>query len=118
MQTEIRPTAIPAPRPVQVPRHPRHVTRASLFAFDCHLCPNRQVAGAGLGGAAGSGLDHRGASDPGGTARQAGETAAGADGMAVTGEISLAVAAEASGENFPLALRILPRSGRAHLTAL
>jgi squalene synthase HpnC len=37
--------------------------------------------------------------------------------MAVTGEISLAVAAKASGENFPVALRVLPRSVRAHLTA-
>jgi squalene synthase HpnC len=37
--------------------------------------------------------------------------------MAVTGEISLAVAAKASGENFPVALRMLPRSVRAHLTA-
>jgi squalene synthase HpnC len=50
-----------------------------------------------------------------------GETAegatAGADGMAVTGAISLAVAAKASGENFPVALRVLPRSVRAHLSA-
>lgn len=37
--------------------------------------------------------------------------------MAVTGEISLAVAAKASGENFPVALRVLPRSVRAHLSA-
>ena len=52
---------------------------------------------------------------------EAGEAAAGAapgaDGMAVTGEISLAVAAKASGENFPVALRVLPRSVRAHLSA-
>jgi squalene synthase HpnC len=37
--------------------------------------------------------------------------------MAVTGEISLAVAAKASGENFPVALRMLPGSVRRHLTA-
>jgi squalene synthase HpnC len=52
---------------------------------------------------------------------EAGEAAAGpapgADGMAVTGEISLAVAAKASGENFPVALRVLPRSVRAQLSA-
>lgn len=37
--------------------------------------------------------------------------------MVVTGQISLAVAAKASGENFPVALRVLPRSVRGHLTA-
>jgi squalene synthase HpnC len=37
--------------------------------------------------------------------------------MAVTGQISLAVAAKASGENFPVALRMLPKSVRGHLTA-
>jgi squalene synthase HpnC len=36
----------------------------------------------------------------------------------VTAEVSLAVAAKASGENFPVALRVLPRRYRAHLTAL
>jgi squalene synthase HpnC len=41
-----------------------------------------------------------------------------APGMAVTAEVSLAVAAKASGENFPVALRVLPGSWRAHLTAL
>jgi squalene synthase HpnC len=39
-------------------------------------------------------------------------------GMAVATEVSLAVAAKASGENFPVALRVLPRAWRAHLTAL
>jgi len=38
--------------------------------------------------------------------------------MAVTAEISLAVAAKASAENFPVALRVLPKRYRAHLTAL
>jgi squalene synthase HpnC len=36
----------------------------------------------------------------------------------VTAEISLAVAAKASAENFPVALRVLPKRYRAHLTAL
>jgi squalene synthase HpnC len=39
-------------------------------------------------------------------------------GIAVAAEVSLAVAAKASGENFPVALRVLPRAWRAHLTAL
>jgi len=38
--------------------------------------------------------------------------------MAVAAEVSLAVAAKASGENFPVALRVLPGAWRAHLTAL
>jgi len=41
-----------------------------------------------------------------------------APGMTVAAEVSLAVAAKASGENFPVALRVLPRAWRAHLTAL
>lgn len=41
-----------------------------------------------------------------------------APGIRVAAEVSLAVAAKASGENFPVALRVLPRSWRAHLTAL
>jgi squalene synthase HpnC len=45
-------------------------------------------------------------------------TAAGTGGMAVAAEVSLAVAAKASGENFPVALRVLPRARRVHLTAL
>ena len=36
----------------------------------------------------------------------------------MTAEVSLAVAAKASAENFPVALRVLPRRYRAHLTAL
>jgi squalene synthase HpnC len=38
--------------------------------------------------------------------------------MTVTAEVSLAVAAKASAENFPVALRVLPRRYRSHLTAL
>jgi squalene synthase HpnC len=41
-----------------------------------------------------------------------------APGIAVAAEVSLAVAAKASGENFPVALRVLPRTWRTHLTAL
>ncbi len=41
-----------------------------------------------------------------------------APGMAVAAQVSLAVAAKASGENFPVALRVLPRAWRADLTAL
>jgi squalene synthase HpnC len=38
--------------------------------------------------------------------------------MSVTAEVSLAVAAKASGENFPVALKVLPRAWRQHLSAL
>ncbi len=38
--------------------------------------------------------------------------------MAVAAQVSLAVAAKASAENFPVALRVLPKRWRAHLTAL
>jgi squalene synthase HpnC len=37
--------------------------------------------------------------------------------LAVVGEVSLAVAAKASGENFPVALRVLPSGLRRHLVA-
>jgi squalene synthase HpnC len=50
--------------------------------------------------------------------RAAEAPAPGMAGVAVAGEVSLAVAAKASGENFPVALRVLPRAWRAHLTAL
>ncbi|MGH3281076.1 MAG: squalene synthase HpnC, partial [Trebonia sp.] len=40
------------------------------------------------------------------------------DGRGIAGQISLAVAAKASAENFPVALRVLPKRWRAHLTAL
>ena len=39
------------------------------------------------------------------------------EGLGVAGEVSLAVAAKATGENFPVALRVLPKSLRQHLTA-
>jgi squalene synthase HpnC len=74
----------------------------SLFAFISDLCPNRQVAGGGRGSSAGiDGLEESGDAD-----------------MTVAAEVSLAVAAKAAAENFPVALRILPRRYRAHLTAL
>jgi squalene synthase HpnC len=58
------------------------------------------VTGGGRGSRVGSGLDNSDA------------------GITVTAEVSLAVAAKASAENFPVALRVLPRRYRAHLTAL
>ncbi len=64
-----------------------------------------------MGGPTGnSGLDEDAAGSTAGTLP--------APGMAVTAEVSLAVAAKASGENFPVALRVLPGAWRAHLTAL
>jgi squalene synthase HpnC len=45
-------------------------------------------------------------------------TAASVRNTAIAAEISLAVMAKASGENFPVALRVLPREWRKHLTAL
>jgi squalene synthase HpnC len=60
------------------------------------------VAGGGRGSGAGiDGLEESGDAD-----------------MTVAAEVSLAVAAKAAAENFPVALRILPRRYRAHLTAL
>lgn len=38
--------------------------------------------------------------------------------MSVTAEVSLAVAAKAAGENFPVALKVLPKAWRQHLSAL
>jgi squalene synthase HpnC len=55
----------------------------------------------------------------GGPAGKSGlEEEAAAPGMAAAAEVSLAVAAKASGENFPVALRVLPRAWRENLTAL
>jgi squalene synthase HpnC len=47
-------------------------------------------------------------------------TGGGAEGRdaAIAARVSLAVAAKASAENFPVALRVLPKRWRAHLTAL
>ncbi len=81
------------------------VTGVSLFAFISELCPNRQVTGAGDG--------------------RAGSSRAGSSGVdegerdeEIAARVSLAVAAKASAENFPVALRVLPKRYRAHLTAL
>ena len=80
------------------------------------------MAGGGFGGRGSPGAS--GVREP---ARQeaseeqpAGEHAAGATAgdASVAAEVSLAVAAKASAENFPVALRILPRRYRQHLTAL
>ena len=73
----------------------------SLFAFISRLCPNRQVAGTGGGRAGYGGLDEQGTA-----------------GLGVASQVSLAVAAKAAAENFPVALRVLPGRYRAHLTAL
>jgi squalene synthase HpnC len=50
----------------------------------------------------------------------AGETtrSATAPGITMAAEVSLAVAAKASGENFPVALKVLPKTWRQHLSAL
>jgi len=73
------------------------VTCASLFAFISDLCPNRQVAGGGRGSGTGiDGLEDQGDAD-----------------MTVAAEVSLAVAAKAAAENFPVALRVLPAVVRA-----
>ena len=86
---------------VIVPRRPRQVTRTSLFAFISKLCTNRQVTGSGAGRAGSSGVDEVGGRDE-----------------AIAARVSLAVAAKASAENFPVALRVLPKRWRTHLTAL
>ena len=54
----------------------------------------------------------------GGVAEVAGEDEAGERDGAIAARVSLAVAAKASAENFPVALRVLPKRWRAHLTAL
>jgi squalene synthase HpnC len=79
----------------------------SLFAFISELCPNRQVT-----------REARQIVRPGtGTAAsQAGSS--GVDETGITEQVSLAVAAKASAENFPVALGVLPKRYRAHLTAL
>jgi squalene synthase HpnC len=93
-------------------RQARQVTEASLFAFISELCPNRQVtswggeaarpgAGAGAGRTGSSDLDEKEKAE-----------------LQVAEQVSLAVAAKASAENFPVALRVLPGRWRAHLTAL
>jgi squalene synthase HpnC len=92
-------------------RQARQVTRVSLFAFISKLCRNRQVTGSGVGRA-----------ETGGRSDGEGATAATAAvepaGQEITAQVSLAVAAKAAAENFPVALRVLPKRWRAHLTAL
>jgi squalene synthase HpnC len=99
-------------KPVIVLRQACQVTGASLFAFISELCPNRQVTreaqqidqpvtGAAAGRAGSSGNDEAGGRD-----------------AAIAAQVSLAVAAKASAENFPVALRVLPKRWRANLTAL
>ena len=79
-----------------------------MFAFISELCPNRQVTGTGAGRAGSSGTNGAGTAEEG----DRGEA------VAVAARVSLAVAAKASAENFPVALRVLPKRWRAHLTAL
>ena len=68
------------------------------------------MAGGGTTGRAGTGgLDEEVAAP---------EAETPAPGIAVAAQVSLAVAAKASGENFPVALRVLPARWRANLTAL
>src|SRR6201999_524784 len=80
----------------------------SLFAFISELCTNRQVTGTGASRVGSSGTNEAGAAEAGDR-----EAAVG-----VAAQVSLAVAAKASAENFPVALRVLPRRWQAHLTAL
>ena len=84
-----------------------------MFAFISELCPNRQVTGTGAGRAGSSGTggaDTAEAGTPGAPGRE--------EAVAVAAQVSLAVAAKASAENFPVALRVLPKRWRANLTAL
>ena len=66
------------------------------------------MTGTGAGRAGSSGTSEAGTAEAGD--REAA--------VAVAAEVSLAVAAKASAENFPVALRVLPKRWRAHLAAL
>jgi squalene synthase HpnC len=104
------------------------VTWVSLFAFISELCPNRQVTGAGAGRAGSSGTGETGIAEAG--VAEAGDHEPGDHepgdheagdheaAVAVAAQVSLAVAAKAAAENFPVALRVLPKRWRAHLAAL
>jgi squalene synthase HpnC len=104
------------------------VTAASLFAFISGLCPNRQVTreawqvdrpevGAGAGAQADTGSSDT--ENDGTGVDGAGESRAGGeDDRMIAAQVSLAVAAKASAENFPVALRVLPKRWRVHLSAL
>jgi squalene synthase HpnC len=70
-----------------------------------------------LGGRTGSGGPET-AATPGATTQAIDTGAADEADMAVAAQVSLAVAAKASAENFPVALRILPRRYRVNLGAL
>jgi squalene synthase HpnC len=72
-----------------------------------------------VAGRAGRGsLDEKETEDSAASRAGAPDAAANAVGIAVASEVSLAVAAKAAAENFPVALRVLPRRYRTHLTAL
>jgi squalene synthase HpnC len=74
------------------------------------------VTGGGFGDPTGSGATGSGAAGNGLAERaRSGHAASGE--LGVAGEISLAVAAKASAENFPVALRVLPGALKRHLTA-
>jgi squalene synthase HpnC len=98
--------------PVMVLRQARQVTEASLFAFISELCPNGQVTN--WGGEAARPGTGTGAGRTGSSGLSEKETPE----LQVAAQVSLAVAAKASAENFPVALRVLPGRWRAHLTAL
>ena len=76
------------------------------------------MASGGLAGGAGrGGLDEQEVADPAAPKADAADITD-TPGIAVASQVSLAVAAKAAAENFPVALRVLPRRYRAHLTAL
>src|SRR5262249_37802322 len=85
-----------------LPRHHRQVTGVSLFAFISRLWANRRVAGREAGG------EVEAPGDTETAATTASAAAKAADG-GIAAEVSLAVAAKASGENFPVALKVLPK---------
>ena len=88
---------------VIVLRQTRQVTHASLFAFISELCPNRQVTGTEVDLGAAGGERDLVVRPVTGT-----EVDPSAAGLGVAAQVSLAVAAKASAENFPVALRVLP----------
>src|ERR1700761_3176187 len=96
-------------KPVIVLRQACQVTGVSLFAFISELCTNRQVT-----------REAQQIIQPvtGAAEGRTGSSEAGGRDEAIAAQVSLAVAAKASAENFPVALRVLPKRWRAHLTAL
>jgi squalene synthase HpnC len=73
------------------------------------------VTGTRAGRAGSSGIGEAGTAETG--TAEAGDRQQ-REAVAVAAQVSLAVAAKASAENFPVALRVLPKRWRAHLTAL